>query len=125
MAPVHCAAGSDGETNFGVTSLAAPKAASSRVARYSLTARLAVSGSAGFFPFPPGPEDCALTEALVAGARERRMIRDLVLDAQAAEPAICQVDLNFTTERPFRADREHKADNQHSNHKHWIDRWPA
>src|SRR4029453_14318253 len=45
MAPVHCAAGSDGETNFGVTSLAAPKAASSSVARYSLTARLAVSGS--------------------------------------------------------------------------------
>jgi hypothetical protein len=27
IAPVHCAAGSDGETNFGVTSLAAPKAA--------------------------------------------------------------------------------------------------
>ena len=26
MAPVHCAAGSDGETNFGFTSLAAPKA---------------------------------------------------------------------------------------------------
>src|SRR5262245_58098310 len=31
MAPVHCAAGSDAETNFGVTSLAAPKAVSSRV----------------------------------------------------------------------------------------------
>src|SRR5262245_993743 len=41
MAPVHCAAGSDGETNFAVTSLAAPNAASSRVARYSFTARLA------------------------------------------------------------------------------------
>jgi hypothetical protein len=31
IAPVHCAAGSDGETNFGVTLVAAPKAASSRV----------------------------------------------------------------------------------------------
>jgi hypothetical protein len=30
-APVHCAAGSDGEMNLGVTSLAAPNAASSRV----------------------------------------------------------------------------------------------
>ena len=29
IAPVHCAAGSDGDTNFGVTSLAAPNAASS------------------------------------------------------------------------------------------------
>jgi hypothetical protein len=32
-APVHWAAGSDGETNFGLTSLAAPKAASSNLAR--------------------------------------------------------------------------------------------
>src|SRR3974390_1312791 len=54
MAPVHCAAGSDGETNFGVTSLAAPKAASSRVARYSCMARLAVSGSHVFFHSEPG-----------------------------------------------------------------------
>jgi hypothetical protein len=41
MAPVHCAAGSDGDTNFGVTSLAAPNAASSSLARYSLVARRA------------------------------------------------------------------------------------
>ena len=38
-APVHCAAGSDFETNFGLTSLAAPQAASSSVSRYSLTER--------------------------------------------------------------------------------------
>src|SRR3954467_2265077 len=44
-APVHCAAGSDGETNFGTTSLAAPHAPSSRVARYSFTARLDLAGS--------------------------------------------------------------------------------
>src|SRR6476620_10581680 len=35
MAPVHWAAGSDGETNFGLTSLAAPNAAASSLARYS------------------------------------------------------------------------------------------
>jgi hypothetical protein len=34
-APVHCAAGSEGETNFGWTSVAAPNAASFSVARYS------------------------------------------------------------------------------------------
>ena len=44
-APVHWAAGSDGETNFGTTSLAAPQAVSSRVARYSFTARLDLAGT--------------------------------------------------------------------------------
>src|SRR5262249_32058582 len=40
-------------------------------------------------------------------------------------PAICQVDLNLTTERPLRADRKHIGDDQHSNHQHWIDRRSA
>lgn len=44
MAPVHCAAGSDGETNFGSTPVAAPQAASSSVSRYSRIDREAVSG---------------------------------------------------------------------------------
>src|SRR6266404_2601216 len=43
--PFHWAAGSDGEMNFGTTSLAAPHAVSSRVARYSFTARLDLAGS--------------------------------------------------------------------------------
>jgi hypothetical protein len=30
-------------------------------------------------------KDIAVTEALVAGARKRRMVRNLVLDTQAAE----------------------------------------
>jgi len=42
-APVQRAAGSAGERNFGVTSVAAPKAASSSAARYSSIARLAIS----------------------------------------------------------------------------------
>jgi hypothetical protein len=37
-------AGSDGEMNFGATSLAAPHAASSRVSEYSFTARLDLAG---------------------------------------------------------------------------------
>jgi hypothetical protein len=36
---VHCAAGSDGETNFGTTSLAALQAVSSRVASFHGAAR--------------------------------------------------------------------------------------
>ena len=113
-APVHCAAGSDGETNFGMTSLAAPHAVSSRVARYSFTARLRprriailvpiltrdrallvgvgrdqarIDGKAFAAnqtgrdarlddPLEHPAENIAVAEALVAGARERRMIRD-------------------------------------------------
>src|SRR4029453_5984075 len=61
----HCAAGSDGETNFGVTSLAAPKAASSSVARYSFMARLAVPGVHVFFHSEPGTDRCVLASATI------------------------------------------------------------
>src|SRR5262249_52583899 len=71
------------------------------------------------------PKNITLAEPLVARAREYRLIRDLVLDAQAAEPAIGQVHLHFTAQQPLRADSEDIADNEHSNHKHWIDRWTA
>src|SRR6185437_13861029 len=63
IAPVHCAAGSDGETNFGVTLLAAPNAASSRVARYSLVARLAVSATHVLLHSVPGIDRCLLASA--------------------------------------------------------------
>src|SRR6476659_5047764 len=63
IAPVHWAAGSDGETNFGVTLVAAPKAASSRVAIYSFTARLAVSGSRSLIHSEPGIDRCLQSHA--------------------------------------------------------------
>ena len=53
------------------------------------------------------------------------MVRDLVRDAQTAEPAIGQVHLHFTAQRPFRADREHVADEEHPDHERRIDRWTA
>src|SRR6516162_625583 len=46
----HHVAGSAGAMNLGVTSVAAPNAASSRTARYSSTARPAASGGR---PAPP------------------------------------------------------------------------
>src|SRR5580704_6233833 len=162
IAPVHCAAGSDGETNFGVTSLAAPNAASSRVVRYSLTARLAVSPACVFFHSVPGIERCllasatiklastanpspltspaassfkdalehatkhvALAELLMMGTRERRVIWDRVLDREPAKPAIGEVYLYLATQRPFRADRERVADNEHPDHQHRINRGPT
>src|SRR6476660_9428962 len=43
-------------------------------------------------------EYLALAEALVPGAREDRMVRDLVLNAQTTEPAVRQIDLNLGTD---------------------------
>src|SRR5262245_52967053 len=65
MAPVHWAAGSDGETNFGLTSLAAPNAASSSVARYSFVARLTACASSSLFHCEPGVDRCLLASATI------------------------------------------------------------
>jgi hypothetical protein len=53
------------------------------------------------------------------------MVRNPLLNAQATEPAIGEVHLDFAAERPLRADREHVADDQHPDHEHRIDRWTA
>jgi hypothetical protein len=58
-------------------------------------------------------------------AREHGVVRHLVLDAQAAEPAVGEVHLDLATQRPLRADRKHVADNEHPEHEHRIDRGPA
>ena len=51
------------------------------------------------------------------------MIRDLVLDAQAAEPAIGQVDFDLPTQGSLRADRKYVANDQHPQHQHRIGGW--
>src|SRR6266852_6339925 len=70
-------------------------------------------------------ENVALTKALMTGTRQHRMIRDLVLDAQAAEPAVRQVDLNLTTEQPLRADGKNVADDEHPDHQYRVNRRAA
>ena len=51
-------------------------------------------------------ENIPLAEALVARTRKRRVVRDSILDAELAEPAIGEVHLYFTTDQPLRADRK-------------------
>jgi hypothetical protein len=46
--------------------------------------------------------------------------RGLVLDAEAAELAICEVELDLAAQRTFRAAGEHVADDKHPNHQHRI-----
>ena len=50
---------------------------------------------------------------------------DLVLDAQAAEPAVRHVDLDLTAQQPLRANAKHVADDEHPDHEHRIDRGPT
>src|SRR5580704_1534434 len=64
-APVHWAAGSDREMNFGVTRDAAPKAASSSVARYSRAARQALSLTSSGFHSSLGTERCLFASAAI------------------------------------------------------------
>ena len=66
-------------------------------------------------------ENILVAKALVAGARECGVIGDLVLDAEAAEPAIGEVQLDLAAECAFRADREHIAEDEHPDHQLRID----
>src|SRR5258706_5182018 len=55
-------------------------------------------------------ENVVVTEPLIAGPRERRMVRNLVFDAQAAKPAVRQIDLDLATEQSLRAQAEGVAE---------------
>src|ERR1700712_3861259 len=57
-------------------------------------------------PFEHATETVSIAEALVAGARKCRMIRDSILDTELAEPAIGEVHLHFTADQPLRTDRK-------------------
>ena len=67
------------------------------------------------------PKDVAVTETLIAGTRERRVIRNLVLKAQPTEPSVRQVDPNVPTQRPLRSNGKDVADDEHPDHQHRID----
>jgi hypothetical protein len=55
----------------------------------------------------------AVAEALVAGPREGRVVGNAILDAQAAEPAISEVHLNFAAQSTLGPDREDVAEDEH------------
>ena len=53
------------------------------------------------------------------------MVRDLVLDAQAAKPPVGQIHLHLAAQQPLRANGEHVAEDKHSDHKNRINRGAA
>lgn len=70
-------------------------------------------------------ECIALAEAAMAVLGERRMIGGSAFQAQAAEPSVGQVEMNFVTQPTLRPDAEAVADDEHPDHALGIDRWPA
>src|SRR5258706_5654032 len=46
-------------------------------------------------------KNVVVTEPLIAGSREHRMVRNLVFDAQAAKPAERQIDPDLASEQSF------------------------
>jgi len=75
--------------------------------------------------FEDAAEDIMLAEALVASARECRVIGNPVLDAEAAKPAVSEVHLHLAAQRALRADREHVTEDEHPDHQLRINRRPA
>lgn len=53
------------------------------------------------------------------------MVRNLVFDAQPAEPPIRQIQLHFFAQPPLRSDSIAVTHDQHPNQKFWVDRRPS
>jgi hypothetical protein len=51
-------------------------------------------------------EKVVLTEAIVTGLREGGVVENIALEAEPAEPAIGEVEVNFLGVSPLRADAE-------------------
>jgi hypothetical protein len=62
--------------------------------------------------------------AAVPVLRERRVIGDSSIQTQPAKPAVCQIEVDFITEAPFRSYAEAIADQEHPDHQVRIGRGP-
>src|SRR5262249_9389196 len=71
------------------------------------------------------PKGITLAKAAMPIDRERRMVRHLVVEIEATEPAIGKVKLHFLAQPALRTDAVAVADNQHPDHEFGVDRRPA
>src|SRR3546814_12297798 len=70
-------------------------------------------------------EKVAVTEAAVPVLGEGRVVRHRTVQAEPAEPAIRQVEMNLVAQPALRPDAHAIADDQHSDHEPRIDRGTA
>jgi hypothetical protein len=70
-------------------------------------------------------QQITLAEATQTVLGKRRMVRNLVVEVELAEPPVGQMQLDFLTELALRADAIAVADDEHSDDQFGIDRRPA
>src|ERR1700722_17570492 len=70
-------------------------------------------------------QEIALAEAAVAVLGEGRMIWNVAVEPQPAEPAIGQIKMDLLLQPSLRANAEAVADDEHSDHQLRINRGPA
>src|SRR5204862_5687614 len=70
-------------------------------------------------------QDIAITEAAVAIDRKCRVVRNLVVKIEPAEPPIRKVKRNLLAKPPLETHAVAVADDQHPEHELGVDRGPA
>src|SRR5262249_25482669 len=68
------------------------------------------------------PQNVPIAKPAPAINRERRMIGNLVIELEAAEPTITEMKFDLLAQLPFKADAIAVADNEHPDHQLRIDR---
>ena len=71
------------------------------------------------------PENTALAKPAVPVLGECGVIRDGIFQAQPAEPAVGQIQMDFFAKPALGADAEAVTDDQHPDHQLRINGWPA
>jgi hypothetical protein len=67
-------------------------------------------------------QDLALAEAAEPVHRERRMVWNLVVEIELAEPAVSKVQRHFLTQPALMSNAIAVADQEYPDHQLWIDR---
>ena len=70
-------------------------------------------------------QQIAVAEAPMPVLREGRVVGHRAVQAEPAEPAIGEIEVNLFAQPPLRADAEAVTDDQHPDHQLRIDRRPA
>src|SRR5579864_2824932 len=70
-------------------------------------------------------QDIAVPEPTMPVAREGRMVGHLVIEPEAAKPAIRQVQMDLFAQAPFGSDTHAISHDQHPDHQLRVDRWPT
>src|SRR5260370_37855668 len=70
-------------------------------------------------------QEVAVAEPAMAIDRERRVVGDLIVQIEAAEPAIGEVQLDLLAQLPLKANAVAVTNDKHPDHQLGVDRRPA